>query len=188
MSLQNRVDPWGRLHAVSERGMWMGNRGGCFHDANRQLKPRHWVSPRWIVCLLNFRNRSRVPMSPGKYTELFFLDEATALAAGHRPCFECRREAARLFRSLWPHPARTLADLDRTLHRERLSPKPSVDPASLPGGAMVQHAGAAWLVRDGALHRWSFSGYGDSIALPPYALLLTPLSTVEVLRRGYRPL
>lgn len=163
----------------------MGNRGGCFHDANRQLKARHWVSRRWIICRLDFRGRRRVLMSPGCYTELFFADEFTALAAGHRPCFECRREDARRFRSLWPYPEQTLDDLDRTLHHERLSAKPSVDCACLPCGALVEHDGAAWLVRDGALHRWSFAGYSEAIAIPPRAVLLTPPSIVEVLRRGY---
>lgn len=97
MPLPNRVDPFGKIHAVGARGTLMGNRGGCFHRDDKTLKPTHWASRQWIVCELEFKGRRRTLMSPGRYTELFFLDEATALAGGHRPCFECRRERATAF-------------------------------------------------------------------------------------------
>ncbi|MEO1188360.1 MAG: hypothetical protein AAFW60_04740, partial [Pseudomonadota bacterium] len=90
MPLQNRVDPFGLIHAVPERGLMMGNRGGCFHTEDKRLKPTHWKTRQWIICVLDFKARRRTLMTEGKYTELFFLDEATALAAGHRPCYECR--------------------------------------------------------------------------------------------------
>ena len=98
MPLQNRVDPLGALHAVSARGLFMGNRGGCFHREDQTLKDRHCTSKRWIICVSSFKGRKRPLMQPGLYTELFFLDEATALAAGHRPCFECRRAEVSAFR------------------------------------------------------------------------------------------
>src|SRR5262245_57299437 len=101
MPLQNRVTPFGELVAVAERSAWMGNRGGCFHTPDQCLKRRHWAGTRWLVCVLEFRERHREVMSPGLYTELFFLDEATALAAGHRPCRECRREDHERFKTAW---------------------------------------------------------------------------------------
>ncbi len=99
--LQNRVDPFGALHAVIERGMFMGNRGGKIHRPDRTLTSRRWTSRRWIICVCDFKDRHRVVWGDG-YTELFFLDEPTALAAGHRPCFECQREKARAFQSAFP--------------------------------------------------------------------------------------
>ena len=94
MPLQNRVDPWGGLQAVSERGAWMGNRG-CLHDAGKRLGASRWTRKQWVICKLEFNGRQRELMAPGKYTELFFLDEATALSAGHRPCNTCRRRGRR---------------------------------------------------------------------------------------------
>ena len=93
MSRQNRVTPWGEIISTPARGMFMGNRGGCMHDAGGELRVARWRSAQWIVCLLEFKGRRRAVMTPGRYTELFFLDEATALAAGHRPCAECQRQA-----------------------------------------------------------------------------------------------
>lgn len=101
MPLQNRVTPEGEIISTPHRGLMMGNRGGCFHRDDRTLKSRRWVSRQWISCLLDFKGRRRELMQPNRYTELFFLDEATALSAGHRPCFECRRAEARRFAELW---------------------------------------------------------------------------------------
>ncbi len=101
MALQNRVLPTGEIVALAARGTMMGNRGGALHDEERTLGRRRWVSRRWICCVLDFKARRRSVMSPGRYTELFFLDEATALAAGHRPCFECRRTDAVSFAAFW---------------------------------------------------------------------------------------
>jgi len=116
--LQNRVDPLGNVYAVAERGTMMGNRGGCMHTSDQRLTGRPWVNARWITCLLEFRGRHREVMQPGKYTELVFLDEATAFAAGHRPCFECRRSDARRFAQTWAeaNPRRAAPTID-TLDR-----------------------------------------------------------------------
>src|SRR5262245_6485047 len=125
MPRQNRVTPWGEIVAMPERGTLMGNRG-LLHDAEGQIM-RPWRERRWIICLLDFKGRRRSVMSPGLYTELFFLDEATALAAGHRPCAECRRERFNAFRDAWlkgnggAAPV-TAPDIDRRLHEERLGP------------------------------------------------------------------
>src|SRR5580704_4179598 len=100
MSLQNRVDPFGNLIRTAARGTMMGNRGGVLHDAGQEIV-RDYKSRRWITCLLEFRERRRVVMSPNRYTELFFLDEAVAFAAGHRPCAECRRERYDSFKAAW---------------------------------------------------------------------------------------
>lgn len=201
--LQNRVDPFGTIHAVSARGAWMGNRGGCLHNDRRELTRRRWVSRRWIACVLVFKERRRTVMSPRRYTELFFLDEATALASGHRPCFECRREDARAFADAWakasdlPKPP-AAAGMDRVLHGERRISggrhidRPMVCPADLPNGAMVALPSAhgdssAWLVRDGALYAWSFKGYGQrrpAVDVPEAELITAP-SIVATIRAGY---
>ena len=203
--LQNRVDPFGEIHAVPTRGTLMGNRGGCLHDPRRQLGRRRWVSRHWIACELAFNGRHRTVMTPGRYTELFFLDEATALAAGHRPCFECRWQEARAFATAWAcafapsQPPRADA-MDGRLHAERLVSTrasvsfPRVRPAELPNGAMVtfptdENDRSAWLVQDGKLWRWSFAGY--SLAMPVTAVkeakLLTAPAIVATLAAGYRP-
>jgi hypothetical protein len=201
--LPNRVDPFGVIHAVAVRGAWMGNRGGCLHNERRELTRRRWVSKRWIACVLVFKERHRTVMTPRRYTELFFLDEATALAAGHRPCFECRREAAQAFAAAWgraadcPRPP-SADEMDRVLHGERRlsrgsrSDSPVVRPADLPNGVMValpsQDGGqSAWLVRDGALYPWSFTGYGPGRAAVdvPETDLITPPSMVAAIRAGY---
>ena len=116
MSLQNRVDPWGALHAVPQRGTMLGNRGGRFHRDDRTLGKRRWASRHWICCELHYRGMHHEAMGEG-YTSLFFLDEVTALAAGHRPCFFCRRAEARTFLG-----TRCVDDFDGALHAERLGP------------------------------------------------------------------
>ena len=115
MALQNRVDPWGALHAVTQRGTMMGNRGGKIHRDDKTLGKRRWASHHWICCELHFRGRHREVMGPA-YTELFFLDEVTALAAGHRPCWECRRAEAKAFLG-----GEKVESFDRRLHEERLT-------------------------------------------------------------------
>jgi hypothetical protein len=197
MPLQNRVTPWGEIVAISERGGFMGNRGGMLHDpATRTLTRRRWATRTWIICLCDFNGRRRTLMAPNRYTELFFLDEATALAAGHRPCFECRRRDADAFRATWARgrgePVPRAAAMDAVLHRERLDgreqrrhPLPRAVSA-LPDGAMVADADAAFVVAGGATFRWSPSGYapgrpGRNVAL------LTPPSTLAALDAGYGP-
>ncbi len=201
MPLQNRVDPWGVLFADDSRGAFMGNRGGALHDDQRRIV-RDQSSRRWIICVTDFKGRRRELMTPGLYTELFFLDEATALAAGHRPCFECRRLDATRFADLWRHVRGTsdarLDDLDRCLADERRLPRAPLGRGKrahrdrlgdLPDGAMVDLDDHAWLVHEGRLRRWSSRGYDATASLDPDrpAWVLTPRTTVHVLRAGYRP-
>ena len=193
MPRQNRVDPFGTIFATSAYGEWMGNRGRL-HDAEKRIV-RNWAGKAWIICALDFKGRRRELMSPDSYTELFFLDEPTALAAGHRPCAECRRAAFSGFKAAFAigqaqagHTVKTAADMDRVLHAERTDARADGVVAELPDGAMVELDGAAWLKFGDRLHRWTASGYEDSRAIPPgSATVLTPPSTIAALRAGYRP-
>jgi hypothetical protein len=191
--LQNRVDPFGELHATPERGGLMGNRGGRIHRDDQTLSGRGWASKRWIACVCEFKGRRRDVW--GKYyTELFFLDEPTALAAGHRPCFECRRQAAKAFLAAFPGGPGVADAMDEALHRERVENRLKrlwrARLGDLPDGAMIARGGRAYAVRSGALLPWSFGGYGAPAPLEPGAVadVLTPPSTVAALERGYRPL
>jgi hypothetical protein len=190
MPLQNRVTPLSELIAVPERGLVYGNRG-CLHDEHGRIRRRYGVR-RWIACRLEFRGRRRSPlMQPGRYTELFFLDEATAFAAGHRPCAECRREDYDRFSALWPGP-RGADAIDLRLHGERLANRSQRHHAAalddLPAGAFVLREGEPWLVLGGELLRWTPAGYPERIARPAgLAILITPPSLVEVLRAGWQP-
>ena len=195
--LQNRVTPFGDVVSDPSRGTLMGNRGGGMHDTDQRLRPRHWVNERWICCLLEFKGWHREVMTPGRYTELFFLDEATALAAGHRPCAECRRADFQAFRAAWIRgnpgagvsPGDGITALDRVLHAERLArPRPLAPQlASLPPGTVVAApSGEALLWWQGRAWRWSFEGYSP-VPTPPGGplLLLTPPSVVAALEAGY---
>jgi hypothetical protein len=192
MPLRNRVTPLGELVAVPERGLVYGNRG-CLHDAAGDVR-RHHAGRRWIACRLRFRDWHRAPLlQPGRFTELFFLDEATAFAAGHRPCALCRREDYGRFAAIWNdlHPGERGADaIDARLHEERLEGRRQRHHrrafAALPDATMVLHDGAPHLVRGGALHAWSPAGYGGPLALPAHeADVITPPSLVDVLRTGW---
>jgi hypothetical protein len=186
--LQNRVTPLGDLVAVAERGLVFGNRG-CLHDAGRHLR-RAYNGRRWIACRLDFRGRHRgAMMQPGRYTELFFLDEATALAAGHRPCAECRRVDYRRLLELEPW-ATGADDLDRRLHAERLlagrrharrSHEARLD--ELPDGAFILCDGRPWLVRGGWLRQWTPAGYAGRRRRPTggAAALITPPALLSLL-------
>jgi hypothetical protein len=206
MPLQNRVSPFGEIVATTARGTLMGNRG-CLHD-QQDYPLRQYLGRRWIICVLDFKGRTRKPMPPGYYTSLFFLDEATALAAGHRPCAECQRERFTTFRAQWaaanPELAGSSAPLvemiDAALHRERISDqryqrdKIKLTYAEqldrLPDGVFVMLApqGAPYLVRGNQLVPWSFAGYGQPIARPNAAVqVLTPRSTVRAIGHGYAP-
>jgi hypothetical protein len=192
MPRPNRMTPFGVPEADPARGLFMGNRG-CLVDGQGRLA-RGWRGERWITCLLEFKGRRRRPlMAPGRYTELFFLDEATALAAGHRPCAECRRADLNAFRAAWlqvhPCDAGRLEVLDHRLHAERTAPdRWRADARELPDGAMVALDGAPWLVLDGALLAWSHGGYTAGRALPAAPVpVLTPPSSVAVLAAGWRP-
>lgn len=199
MPLTNRVDPFGRIFATSARGMFMGSRG-CIHDENKQLRGQAWSRKFWIICQLEFGDRKRELMAPGQYTELFFLDEATALSAGHRPCAECQRGRYREFMTAYaaahpeagPKPRAPV--LDAALHAERISagggrPTWRERLEDLPDGAMVEVDGNAWLIWKGNRLRWSPQGYdaGAPIDEDRVGQVLTPLSTIGVLRQGYLP-
>jgi hypothetical protein len=192
--LQNRVDPFGEFHAVANRGALMGSRGGRLHRDDQTLERRRWTSKRWIACVCAFKGRRRCVWGAG-YTEFFFLDEPTALAAGHRPCFECRREAANAFLSAFPGGAKLGADgVDRVLHRERVeSGRKRLWQArlgDLPDGAMIARDGRAYAMRGATLAPWSFAGYGPPLAVEPSIVVdvLTPPSTIAALAGGYRPI
>jgi hypothetical protein len=185
MPLRNRVTPLGDVVAVPERGLVYGNRG-CLHDPSGRIVRRS-ATKRWIACRLAFRGRYRDPTpAPERYTGLFFLDDATALAAGHRPCAECRRaDYARVLEVLG---AGSADRLDALLHAERTAPRPRVHVGSLPDGAFVLHAGLPHLVLGGTLRSWSPGGYGTPRAVTDELELVTPPSLVRVLRSGWRPL
>lgn len=195
MPLQNRVDPFGDLFATPARGRLMGNRGGRIHNEQRELGTRRWASKQWICCRLDFNNRHR-DVWGNSYTELFFVDEVTAFAAGHRPCFECRRRDAENFARLFSgKPQRASATaIDRCLHSERLSGRAwrthRRDSDTLPDGAMIAIDGAAFAVRGDRLLRWTPSGYAEIASRPRASTVdvLTPPSILAVLQRGYRPL
>jgi hypothetical protein len=183
MPLQNRVTPLGELIAVPERGLVYGNRG-CVHDEQRRIRRMYQVK-RWIACRLEFRGRRRAagPMPPGRYTGLFFLDEATAFAAGHRPCAECRREDYNRFVGLWG--ARADA-IDAQLHEERMRRFHEARLEELPNGAFVLEDGEPFLVLGDSLLRWTPGGYTERRPRATRrATLVTPPSTVRVLHAGW---
>jgi hypothetical protein len=191
--LQNRVDPYGALVAIAARGALMGNRGGRFHRPDQTLGRRRWASRQWISCLCAFQGRQRRVWGDS-YTELFFLDEPTALAAGHRPCFLCRRADAEAFRGAFAaHSGRSAPEMDAVLQRERLAELPGryhMRPlAELPDGAMIERNGRPYAVRGAALLPWSFFGYGAAEPRPAHekARVLTPPAIVAALAAGYRP-
>ena len=198
MPLQNRGTPLGEVVAHPARGLVYGNRG-CLHDDTGRVR-RRFNGKRWIACVLQFRGRRRGPlMQPGRYTELFFLDEATAMSAGHRPCAECRREDYVEFVTLWRglHPHHDGADaIDTQLHTERVDPQTGAQRHhdapldDLPDGTFVLHEGAPHLVLGADLLGWTVAGYATRMARPrgQHTVLITPPSLVAVLRAGWRPL
>ena len=195
MALQNRVTPFGALFATPARGTMFGNRGGRFHRDDRTLGARRWASRQWICCVLQFKNRHH-PVWRDRYTALFFLDEVTALAAGHRPCFECRRRDAKAFAETWAQAKRGeiphAPEMDVVLQKERLNGRDKrthempVD--ELPDGAFIAIDGHASVVRGAHLLHWSENGYVGKVTQPSgTATVLTPPSIVAVLKSGYLP-
>jgi hypothetical protein len=197
MPLQNRVTPFGDIVAIAQRGMFIGNRGIVHDPATRTLLGRRWTTKAWLVCLLHYKGQRREVMSRRSWTELFFLDEAVALAAGHRPCFYCRRQDAEAFRAAWARGRKVALPLapqmDAVLHAERLDrgrkrlhaiPGP-VD--ELPNGAMIAADSAAYTLVRGRAFRWTEQGYSAAQEIPRAAGLLTPPSTLLAMRAGYRP-
>ena len=212
MPLQNRVTPFGEIVAVPQRGLFMGNRGRLHDDAQRLTGPRY-TTRAWLICLLSFKGRHRRVMSPGHYTELFFLDEATGLAAGHRPCAECRSADFKRFKEAWlaangallqapaaPERPLPVGRLDAVLHAERMAlqaappaeralPRTPLD--ELPDGVFVtlDDPREAFLVHGSGLYRWTPGGY-EPPRLRPRGLVvgvLTPGSTVRAIAAGYAP-
>jgi hypothetical protein len=196
MPLQNRVTPSGDIIATPHRGLFTGNRG-IIHDPATRTLTRRWASRAWLTCVCEFRGRRREVMGGRSWTELFFLDEATALAAGHRPCFYCRRDDANRFRAAWEAGngvKNVLApEIDAVLHRERLANgrkrlHPLRAPVEkLPDGAMVQAGGESFLIARGSALLWSPAGYREPQHAIEDAMLLTPPSTLRALSAGYRP-
>ena len=187
--LQNRVDPYGELRVVAERGRLMGNRGGRLHDEAQRIGRRRWTSKAWIACVCEFKSRKREVFGRG-YTELFFRDEPTALAAGHRPCFECRRAEAQAFQSSFPGGTPRAAQMDARLHAERLDGARLLRPLplrQLPDGTMVVWRGSPHLLARGRLWPWSFGDYGapEAPAAGAEAAAITPASILAFLRSNH---
>lgn len=201
MAKQNRVDPWGRLNAVSAKGSWLGNRGILHNDQQEIVAP--WRHKSWVTCRLDFRGVKREIFSPGSYSELFFLDEATALAAGHRPCAECRRQRYNEFKELWctanldgaQASKVPIAAIDERLHAERAASGGQkvtyqTELQAIPPGTMIELDGAAYLYWSRRLHLWSPEGYSQSHikTMPTMRVtVLTPASIVKVLSLGFVP-
>ncbi len=206
MPLQNRVDPFGEIHAAEARGTFTGNRGVIHDPATRTLLRRRWTTRAWIICNCAWKDVRRDPMGrngpngSAGWTELFFLDEVTALAAGHRPCFTCRRTAAKSYAACCGRAfgrAHVRApEMDERLHRQRRASAPGqamvpADPGSLPDGTMLLAGGQPHALRYGMLLRWTFDGYDRAAAAgsfdPATLFLITPATSVAVLREGYEP-
>ena len=198
MPLQNRVTPFGEIVAIPERGTMMGNRG-ILHDDDKRLGRKRWAHNNWVNCVLSFHGRRRTIMTPGRYTELFFLDEAVALAAGHRPCGECRRERYRTYMELWAAHCADLGpatpkDVDRALQRARIDPKTkgqlryetALD--DLPDGTFIALDDIACLVQGTRLLPYDPGGYGPALQRPNGITVnvLTPEPTVRILGAGYQ--
>lgn len=196
--LQNRVNPFGDIIATKARGKWLGNRGQLHGTGKTILRP--FKHKAWIICLLEFKGRHRIVMSPNLWTELFFLDEATAMAAGHRPCFECRRAAAKLFKAAWlkgnplyGFTQKTLiGKIDEVLQKERINEggqKVAFEAAlqDLPDGTFIEIDNQAYLVSNSMIYLWSPFGYAAAKQIPPTTKVkvLTPCSMVNALKAGY---
>jgi len=197
--LQNRVDPYGNLIKSPARGTFMGNRG-LLHNEKQEIR-RLFKLTAWITCVLEFKDRKRPVMAPGQYTELFFLDETTSFAAGHRPCFECRRAEATAFKTFWlkGNPeygfnAKTpIKAIDDILQQERIDQNNKKVtfleyPDALPDGTFIIFKNEPYLIRNGMMYFWSVEGYGIAKLLPKEKLsVLTPKSVVKTFRTGYLP-
>ena len=197
MPLQNRVTPQGEIIATPHRGLFTGNRGIIHDPATKTLLNKRWSSPAWLTCVCEFRGRRRKVMGGRSWTELFFLDEATAFAAGHRPCFYCRRDDANRFRAAWERGNGvthvSAPEIDAVLHRERLVGRKKrlhvlpMPLGQLPDGAMVQQGAENYLIARGRALQWSPAGYRKARNTIDGAMLLTPPSSLRALGAGYRP-
>ena len=200
MPLRNRVDPAGAIHAVADRGEFYGNRG-CLHDESGRLV-RHAQVKRWLICLTAFKGRRRLLLQPGQYTELFFLDEVTGLAAGHRPCFECRRDAAKSYATRFASvhgltdpkvdAIDAILDTERRIPHDDASRRTSIAAlADNPDGVMVRQGDRFFALKGQRLLHWSFGGYGAPIPLAALGgapiFRVTPPTTMAILADGYAP-
>ena len=198
--LQNRVDPWGNIIRTPARGAWLGNRG-ILHDHEKQIRHQFKLKA-WITCVLEYKGRKRQVMSPNTWTELFFLDEATAFSAGHRPCFFCRHSDATSFKHYWLkgnpqygfNEKTSIQEIDNILHQERLTKTKQKQTYSaaidnLPNGTFITLEANAYLVKDSLLHVWSPPGYIKTIERPAsgQVTVLTPASAVNAFTAGYIP-
>ncbi|MBS0030045.1 hypothetical protein ACTJJ0_21405 [Chitinophaga sp. 22321] len=199
--LQNRVNPFGQIIKTSARGAWMGNRG-VLHDDQQQIR-RTYKTIAWITCLLQFKNWKRTVMTPRRYTELFFMDEATAFSAGHRLCFECRRKDYDRFKSCWLKgnaaygfdDSASIKEIDKILQQERIDPQGNKvsymdGVGNLPDGSFIVYHDQPYVIVKPAMYAWSPAGYTAREALPPpeeTVKVLTPLSIVNTFRAGYVP-
>jgi hypothetical protein len=198
--LQNRVNPHGDIIKTPARGAWLGNRGQLHNSGKTILRP--FKHKAWIICLLQFKGRHRAVMAPNLWTELFFFDEATAFAAGHRPCFECRREDAKRFKAAWLSGNREynfldnvpIGKIDEILHRERIGKDNckityEADINDLPDGTFIEIAGEAYIIANEHIYKWTPAGYSEERAYPQNekVRVLTPHSAVNAFRCGYRP-
>jgi hypothetical protein len=198
MSLENRVSPTGAIERNTARGTFMGNRG-VLHNSKKEVQ-HLFKNKAWITCLLEFKGRQRELMFPGLYTELFFLDEVTAFAAGHRPCAECRRSRYNEFRDAWIRANNLEGDsvvrapqMDSVLHAERIDDDQKVtwshSLVDLPHGTMFQARNETYAICDGEVQKWDFEGYSAATKedLPETVDVLTPRSVVNILMSGFRP-
>jgi len=198
MPLQNRVDPWGNIRAVSARGSLLGNRGILHNNSNQIVKP--YQHQGWVTCKLKFKKRKRRLMSPGNYTELFFLDEATAFSAGHRPCCECRRERYLEFKDYWVSANRNkrvndvkASEINKYLHKERVHRREKItfkaSIKDLPDGAVFSADNSAYLIFKSRIYLWSFEGYtlSNNPDIPDEVDVLTPKSIVSIYNLGFLP-
>ncbi|MEO8568389.1 MAG: hypothetical protein ABI419_04620 [Ginsengibacter sp.] len=198
--MQNRVDPMGNIIDTTARGMWMGNRGQLHDDTTQILRP--FKLKAWLTCVLQFKERHRKVMSPGLYTELFFLDEATAFAAGHRPCCECRRHDHYRFKMYWlkGNPeydfkeGTSIKQIDAIMHNERINGRgnkvtwlDNID--NLPGGTFIFINAQPYLIASQHLFHWTSSAYDEKLPLPKNktVTVLTPKSVVNTFAAGYLP-
>ncbi len=199
MPLQNRVTPFGDIIAITQRGSMMGNRGIIHDPSTKTLLKKRWSSRAWIICVCQYKNVRRDVMARRSWTELFFLDEATALSAGHRPCFYCQRKRAKEFQSFWADGNGTqlpsAPQMDAILHGERLDEKGQkkhhrlrIALGELPDGAMLASGANAYLVKNGTAFLWSWDGYSQAEIDISKVTLLTPPSIIQTLKAGFKPL
>ncbi len=198
MPLQNRVDPWGNILATSARGTLLGNRG-ILHNGKKQII-KTYQHQSWVACKLKFKGRKRKLMSPRNYTELFFLDEATAFAAGHRPCCECRRERYIEFKDFWVRANLKkqvdnvkVSVINKIMHKDRISKRVKTTYKAnineLPDSTIFSNKNSAYMIFKNKIYLWSFEGYclQSRINLPDEVDVLTPKSIVNAFDLGFKP-